>query len=580
MSSSTLSSLSSAISDYYEARQKATLQEITARFTGTSIDLFAFEEVRQKLRAQGTGKNTLKEIPLDAIIGSVNRYEDFTRDFLPRRNVAKERWAVIKAATQDMAGLPPIEVYQLDQVYFVLDGNHRVSVARQSNATHIQAYVTEIPVRVPITPDIQPDDLILKAELLDFLEKTNLDKTHPDADLSVSVPGAYTKLIEHISVHRYFMGQEKNREISEDEAAAHWYETVYWPVVSVIREQGILRDFPDRTEADLYLWITEHRAALEKELDSEITNITAASDLVYQSSNRLKRVITRVTERFIDAIIPDPFEAGPPPGEWRREKVVIRDRAQLFRDILVPINGRETGWFALDQAVVIARRENARIRGLHVLSAKEHRDPAEIQELHAKFEQSCQQLGVEGKLSIVVGEVARQICERARWMDIVIVNLSFPPGIFPLQRLSSGFRTMVQRCSRPILAAPQQISPLESALLAYGDGPRAREALFAATYIAGQWKIPLVVLSVEDKNKPKKDIQGSARTYLEARGITAKYINAQGQIAEMILQTAEENHSDFIIMGGYSQAPLINVLLDTVVDKVLRKSHKPMLLCR
>src|SRR5690606_41196661 len=111
------------------------------------------------------------------------------------------------------------------------DGNHRVSVARSMGATHIQAYVTEVRTRVPLTPDIKPDDLIIKAEYADFLEKTRLDELRPEANLQVTVPGKYEILLEHIAVHRYFMGIDFDREIPYKEAVAHWYDEVYMPLV-------------------------------------------------------------------------------------------------------------------------------------------------------------------------------------------------------------------------------------------------------------------------------------------------------------------------------------------------------------
>ena len=171
-----------AIKDFRSARQKATLREIIARLKGESLDLLSFEDVRHKLKAQIGSKKVLKEIPIKGIIGSVNRYQDFMRDFLPRRNINEERWINIDTANQGMLGLPPIEVYQIDEAYFVSDGNHRVSVAKQLGATEIQAYVTEVRSRVPLTDDIRLEDLILKSELVEFLENTNLDKLRPDSN--------------------------------------------------------------------------------------------------------------------------------------------------------------------------------------------------------------------------------------------------------------------------------------------------------------------------------------------------------------------------------------------------------------
>ena len=100
----------------------------------------------------------------DAIVGSVGRYADFTRSFLPRRESSARRWAAVRTALPDVAAFPPITVYQVGEAYFVLDGNHRVSVARQAGATHIPAYVTEIETPVPLTPDARPDELICQAK--------------------------------------------------------------------------------------------------------------------------------------------------------------------------------------------------------------------------------------------------------------------------------------------------------------------------------------------------------------------------------------------------------------------------------
>jgi len=119
---------------------------------------------------------------------------------------------------------------------------------------------------IPLTPDIQPDDLIIKAEYADFIEETSLPSLRPNVDLSVTVPGQYGKLKEYIKVHRYFMGLDQQRDISYPEAVSHWYDTAYLPLVDAIRERGLLRWFPGRTETDLYLWVSEHRAALENEL--------------------------------------------------------------------------------------------------------------------------------------------------------------------------------------------------------------------------------------------------------------------------------------------------------------------------
>jgi nucleotide-binding universal stress UspA family protein len=439
------------------------------------------------------------------------------------------------SAVSDLRGLPPIEVYQIGDVYFVRDGNHRVSVARQLEAPTIQAYVTEIRARVPLSPDVQPDELILKTEYAEFLECTRLDEHRQQADLTVTTPGRYPKIEEHIEVHRYYMGLDQGREISFQEAAVHWYDEVYVPVVAAIRTRGILRDFPERTETDLYLWVSEHRAALEEALGWEVETGSAAADLADRHSTRPRRVAARVGERLLDAVTPDGLESGPSPGQWRSERLASRRAERLFIDILVPVSGQEIGWRALNQALEVARREDGRLRGLYVVPSADHLESKAARSVKSAFEGICQDAGVTGTLIIEVGKVARKIAALARWTDLVVVNLAHPPGEQPVARLGSGFRSLLLRSSRPVLAVPSVRSPLQRGLLAYDGSPKADEALYIAAYLAGRWQIHLAVITVLEDKRITPDVAYKARAYLEAQGVQATYVEQSGPVAEAIL---------------------------------------------
>jgi nucleotide-binding universal stress UspA family protein len=551
-----------------------------ALLTGKSAALLSYDQVREKLKAR-TGQTVgLKDIPLDAIVGSVGRYADFTRSFLPRQDSDEQRWARVRLAVTDLEGVPPIDVYQIGDVYFVRDGNHRVSVARQFGATHIQAYVTEIQTRVPLTPDIQPDELILKAEYAAFLEQTGLDQVRPQANLSLTVPGQYGRLVEHIEVHRYFMGLDEKREVPYAEAVGHWYNEVYLPVAEVIRNQGLLRDFPGRTETDLYLWLAEHRAELQDSLGWSIEPVAAAADLASRFSPRPQRVVARVGGRVLDAVTPEELEAGPSPGRWREERVLPRREDRLFVEILVPIGHEPGTWYALDQALGIAQREGARLRGLHVVHSTEEAQSEEALAIQAEFDRRCEGAGIPGKLAIQEGKVARTTCRRARWTDLVVVRLAHPPAPQVLTRLSSGFRTLVRRCARPVLAVPGPPSPLTRALLAYDGSPKAKEALFVAAYVASQWQLSLVVTCVLEGTASFPPGLAQTQAYLEARGVQAAYVQRKGPVADTILRIAQEHNCDLLLMGGYGHTPVVEIVLGSSVDQVLRESRQPVLICR
>jgi nucleotide-binding universal stress UspA family protein len=562
--------------DFRRARRRARLQAVLARIRGKSIDLLSYDDVRSKLKGLETAKQELREIPLDAIVGSVGRYRDFTRSFLPRTDHDEQRWAKIKAATMYMGGVPPIEVYQLGEAYFVQDGNHRVSVAQQAGATHIQAYVRKVRTKVPITADIDAEDLILKAEYADLLERTELPSVRPEADLSVTVPGRYSLIYDQIKALKQSRDGE---QLSNSQAAEHWYDEIYLPFIRVIRDQGIRQDFPGLTETDLYIWISRYRKDLEQALGWEVSLEAAAADMARRSSTRAGTVFSRVRQRLKDALTPAQLESGPAPGAWRQEVLSTRGSERFTSDILVPLSGAVDSWAAWDQAMIVADREDARLLGLHVVASDKDRGSQQAQLVREQFEKRFERAGKPYKLAVDVGGVARKICDRARWADLVVVKLSHPPGEKRISRLSSGFRMLIHRCGRPILAVPSAASPLNKVLLAYDGSPKSREALFLATYFAGRWKIPLVIVTVEG-TKVSQEILQQGQSYIERRDVVPTLVAKRGEVSQAILETAEQHGCDFITIGGYGRGAVKEVVLGSTVDRILRESQKPVLICR
>lgn len=576
----------SALENFRAARRKALLEQWLSFLRGESAELLAYEEVRQQLRAASQVDRGVQDIPLAAIVGSVGRYADFTRSFLPRHDGDAERWARVRLAVTRLEGAPPIQVYKLGEAYFVGDGNHRVSIARELGATYIQAYVTEVQTKVPLTPDVRPDDLILKAEYAEFLEHTRLDEHHPELDLCVTAPGKYRALAEHIEVHRYYMGQELRREVALPEAAAHWYDAVYLPLVETIHQFGLLRDFPERTETDLYLWLGEHSAGLRAWLGWEVEPEAAVRDLVNRFSVRPERWIVRVGEKLLHALTPAELEAGPPPGQWRERRAPPAHTAAghdaLFRDIIVALNGQESGWRALEQALEIARCEQGQVLGLHVVPSEAHKETKLALDVEWLFAQRCAEAGVEGHLTLATGEVAEQIAARARWADLVVASLDYPPETGPLAGLHSGFRALLQRAPVPVLALPAPIFPLRSMLLAYDGGPKSEEALFLATYLAARWpELRLVVVSARTETEPPvTETLAAAQRYLAEHGLEADVIARIAAPADAIIATAAEYECDLIVMGGYGHAPVLQTVFGSAVDAVLRRARRPVLVCR
>lgn len=283
MSESSVLASQEAGKRFQNAKRKLFWENIFSLVRGRSPDLLSFEEVQTALRAwQQVEGRQAENIPLDRVVGSVGRYRDFTREFLPRESISESRWRAVDAAMHSQAGLPPIEVYQVGDIYFVRDGNHRVSVARANGFSDIEAYVTRVETPVKLTPDTKPEDLALKAAYADFLRATRLDELRPDSDLEVTEFYSYTELLEHIAVHRYYVGLEQQREISSDEAVQSWYDRVYMPVAAAIWASNMLDRFPGRTPADLYVWVCRRREELADEhgiVPSPVATVTNMAEM-------------------------------------------------------------------------------------------------------------------------------------------------------------------------------------------------------------------------------------------------------------------------------------------------------------
>lgn len=265
-------------SEFSQARLKGFLEIVMGLITGHNMHLLSFDEIVEKLRLTQSTYRGLQDIPLDHIAGSTGRYEDFTRHFLPRTGDRrdKERWRNIYTLAVTGKGFPPIDVYKVDQVYFVKDGNHRVSVARKLEWPTIQAYVTELPSSISLKPDVAPRELLIKEECAYFLEQTHLDQTRPDSKdhIDFTELSGYRNLLHHIELHRNLLSllltpgsAQAKLPVSLPEAAADWYDNVYLPISAAVRTLGVISHFPNRSETDLYMWLIQHQAELREQHD-------------------------------------------------------------------------------------------------------------------------------------------------------------------------------------------------------------------------------------------------------------------------------------------------------------------------
>ncbi len=249
--------------------------------------LISFDWVKDQLKLTGSRYRGMQTVEIAKIVGSLNRYQDFDRAFLPLHATA-ERTARLKRLQRALERgeiLPPVRLYKVGDVYFVEDGHHRVAAARRQGAKEIDAEVIEFDTPVPLESGVTPTDILIKAEYADFLARTHLDRLRPNQRIEFSEPGRYRVLLDHIDVHRYFLGQEKKREIPYEQAVVSWYDNVYMPIVETFRRLEVLKRFSGRTEADLYVWLSRHLYHLRERYGPDVDLEKAVLD--YANSYRL-----------------------------------------------------------------------------------------------------------------------------------------------------------------------------------------------------------------------------------------------------------------------------------------------------
>ena len=267
--------------DFSKARTRALLSRI-AHLLGPARDrLLPFEEVRRLLKPMRETYEGVQAVALDRIVGSEGRYRDFNRHFLPKHERLRDRWVSIDLAHYSEIELPPVRLYEIGGLYFVRDGNHRVSVAALRGQTHIDAEVTSLSAETLLEPGMTIDDLraqVIGWEKRDFYAATSFGKLTGDDRLDFTTTGRYDEIVEHINVHKYYINQQSKAELPFWQALVSWYANVYQPIALAIDEAGLLERFPKRTVSDLYVYVVKHWDILKKKYGLAYSLAAAAKD--------------------------------------------------------------------------------------------------------------------------------------------------------------------------------------------------------------------------------------------------------------------------------------------------------------
>jgi hypothetical protein len=209
--------------------------------------LKSFKEVQEQEAAFDTRDRGTRMVSLDRIVGSVGRYHDFDERFRMRSHLPAERLEKIRSKMRAGKAMPPVKLYQIKNEYYALDGNHRIAAANELGYGEIKARIIEF------IPSKGSKENLLYREKSQFDDRTQLPY-----DIELTDFGQYEYLIEQISKHRDYLEKTDTAPVSFQKAAKDWYETIYEPLIAIIKNGRLIRHFPGRTLADLYTFISVH----------------------------------------------------------------------------------------------------------------------------------------------------------------------------------------------------------------------------------------------------------------------------------------------------------------------------------
>ncbi|HLR47244.1 MAG TPA: hypothetical protein VK092_08785, partial [Deinococcales bacterium] len=368
-----------------------------------------------------------------------------------------------------------------------------------------------------------------------FLQDTRIDELRPESDLSVTAPGKYGKLREQIRVHRYLLEKEEGREVGVEEAAGHWHDTEYLPVVREIRRHDLLEGFEGRTETDLYLWLSEHQGKLRKELGFRLPSGTVAQ------------------------AVADPQRQDGPAARLDFLSAVRADgRPRLYRDVLLGLHGSRADGSAFRRALEVVTREGG---DLYVVTSREAAPETE------ELAETARARGVEAQFVTEEGNLADGLLERSRYSDLLVL----PNDI--------KYRQLVRRCRRPLLLVRSGSNVPRHVLLAFDGRRRSEEAMFHAAYLQLAWDVQLSVVSVAATEAAGERTLDQARRYLDGRGVTAGYHAVTGPVTGALLSAAARLGCNMLALGSYKYSAWLETVLGGIPDELMRESDRDLLIC-
>lgn len=288
--------------DFSKARSKALFNELQHFLNPEEAKLLSFSEVKQMLKPSNETYLGMKVVPVKLIAGSEGRYHDFDNHFFPKNLHLKNRWQSIDRARLSDVILPPIVLYEIGGLYFVRDGNHRVSVARTQGVENIDAEVISLKSEIKLKPGMSFKQIlrqVINYEKRVFYNETHFGDITDEWNIDFSSTGQYDVLYQHIQIHKYYINQKQKEEISWEKAVLSWYHTLYLPIIKAVKHYHILRKFKHRTPSDLYVWIIRYWDDLKRKYGDYVSIDEAAEDFKDKFGENPVKSFFKNTRRYL-----------------------------------------------------------------------------------------------------------------------------------------------------------------------------------------------------------------------------------------------------------------------------------------
>ena len=214
-------------------------------------NLKSFTEIQKEENAYNSVNLGIKEIPLDKIVGSVEKYSYFDKNFVPKNDIVKQRWINIYVGYMMDSMLPPVILYKIKDDYYVYDGNHRVSVAKFLNFASIEAEVEEF------LPTKDTKDKVIYQEHMFFEKETGIE------EIILSEPIKYKYLREEIESYTDLLNKRRNGNFSLREGAEKWYKEIFLPIKVLLKENNIAKS-QKKNISDIFMFLLDHKYYLSK----------------------------------------------------------------------------------------------------------------------------------------------------------------------------------------------------------------------------------------------------------------------------------------------------------------------------